>query len=40
MPEYIFTRFFVCTFISLFISLSLLQLGNSVRDLQFRVFAM
>ncbi|KAF6754266.1 ABC-transporter [Ephemerocybe angulata] len=40
MPDYIFTRFFVVTFISLFISLSLLQLGNSLRDLQFRVFAM
>ncbi|KAJ2936375.1 hypothetical protein H1R20_g720, partial [Candolleomyces eurysporus] len=39
MPDYIFTRLFVCTFISLFISLSLLQLGNSLRDLQFRVFA-
>ncbi|KAJ7610902.1 ABC-2 type transporter-domain-containing protein [Roridomyces roridus] len=38
-PDYLFTRFFVCTFISFFVSLSLLQLGNSVRDLQFRVFA-
>ncbi|KAF8807904.1 hypothetical protein BYT27DRAFT_7189991 [Phlegmacium glaucopus] len=39
-PEYIFTRLFVSTFISFFISLSFLQLGNSLRDLQFRVFAM
>ena len=39
-PDYIFTRFFVCIFISLFISLSFLQLGNSARDLQFRVFSM
>ncbi|KAG5635015.1 hypothetical protein H0H81_012718, partial [Sphagnurus paluster] len=38
-PEYIFTRIFVTAFISLFISLSFLQVGNSVRDLQFRVFA-
>ncbi|RDB29035.1 ABC transporter G family member 11 [Hypsizygus marmoreus] len=38
-PDYIFTRIFVSGFISLFISLSFLQLGTSVRDLQFRVFA-
>ncbi|KAG5643545.1 hypothetical protein DXG03_000686 [Asterophora parasitica] len=38
-PDYIFTRIFVSTFISLFISLSFLQVGNSVRELQFRVFA-
>ncbi|KAF5332541.1 hypothetical protein D9611_005143 [Ephemerocybe angulata] len=38
-PEYIFTRLFVCTCISLFVSLSFLQVGNSARDLQFRVFA-
>ncbi|KAF8640630.1 hypothetical protein AX17_000290 [Amanita inopinata Kibby_2008] len=38
-PDYIFTRLFVTSFISLFISLSFLQLGHSVRDLQFRVFA-
>lgn len=38
-PEYIFTRIFVCTCISFFVSLSFLQLGNSVRELQFRVFA-
>ena len=39
-PEYIFSRLFVTSFISFFISLSFLQLGHSVRDLQFRVFAM
>ena len=39
-PDYAFTRIFVATFISFFISLSFLQLGNSVRDLQFRVFGM
>ncbi|KAG5718995.1 Brefeldin A resistance protein [Termitomyces sp. T112] len=38
-PEYIFTRIFVSGFISLFISLCFLQVGNSSRDLQFRVFA-
>lgn len=38
-PDYIFTRLFVSSFISFFISLSFLQLGNSVRELQFRVFA-
>ncbi|KAJ7292923.1 ABC-2 type transporter-domain-containing protein [Mycena rebaudengoi] len=38
-PDYLFTRIFVCSFISLFISLSFLQLGTGVRDLQFRVFA-
>ncbi|TFK42022.1 pleiotropic drug resistance ABC transporter [Crucibulum laeve] len=37
-PDYIFTRLFVSCFISLFISLSFLQLGHSVRELQFRVF--
>lgn len=39
-PDYVFTRLFVHVFISLFISLSFLNLGNSVRDLQYRVFAM
>ncbi|KAK7025463.1 ATP-binding cassette transporter snq2 [Paramarasmius palmivorus] len=39
MPDYIFTRLFVCMFISLWISLSFLNLGNSVRELQFRIFA-
>ncbi|KAJ3718556.1 ABC-2 type transporter-domain-containing protein [Lentinula raphanica] len=38
-PDYIFTRLFVCSFISLWISLSFLQLGTGLRDLQFRVFA-
>ncbi|KAF8079124.1 ABC-2 type transporter-domain-containing protein [Lyophyllum atratum] len=38
-PDYIFTRIFVSSFISLFISLSFLQVGNSLRDLQFRVFS-
>jgi len=37
-PNYVFSRLFVHGFISLFISLSFLQLGNSVRDLQYRVF--
>ena len=35
-PDYIFTRLFVHVFIALFTSLTLLQLGNSVRDLQYR----
>ncbi|KAJ3509385.1 hypothetical protein NLJ89_g5251 [Agrocybe chaxingu] len=39
-PDYIFSRLFVSTFISFFVSLSFIQLGTSVRDLQFRVFAM
>ncbi|KAF9010854.1 ABC-2 type transporter-domain-containing protein [Cyathus striatus] len=39
-PDYAFSRLFVTGFISLFISLSFLQLGNSSRDLQFRVFGM
>jgi len=39
-PDYIFSRLFVSAFISLFVSLSFLQLGISVRDLQFRVFSM
>ncbi|KAJ7750194.1 P-loop containing nucleoside triphosphate hydrolase protein [Mycena metata] len=38
-PDYLFTRLFVCGFISLFVSLSFLQLGNGLRDLQFRVFS-
>lgn len=36
-PDYIFTRLFVHVFVALFSSLTLLQLGNSVRDLQYRV---
>jgi ATP-binding cassette subfamily G (WHITE) protein 2 (SNQ2) len=39
-PDYIFTRIFLCGFISLFVSLAFLQLGTSVRALQFRVFGM
>jgi len=39
-PEYIFTRLYVSAFVSIFISLSFLQLGTGVRDLQFRIFAM
>ena len=39
-PAYIFTRLFVCTSISFFVALTFLQLGNSTRDLQYRVFAM
>ncbi|KAF9011150.1 pleiotropic drug resistance ABC transporter [Cyathus striatus] len=39
-PDYTFSRLFVTGFISLFISLSFLQLGNSLRDLQFRLFGM
>ncbi|KAF9270866.1 hypothetical protein L218DRAFT_889741 [Marasmius fiardii PR-910] len=39
-PDYIFTRLFVCMFISLWVALSFLNLGNSIRDLQFRVFAL
>ncbi|KAJ7897281.1 pleiotropic drug resistance ABC transporter [Mycena olivaceomarginata] len=38
-PDYLFSRLFVCAFISLFVSLSFLQLGNGLRDLQFRVFS-
>ena len=37
MPDYVFTRLFVHIFISLFPSLALLQLENTVRDLQYRV---
>ncbi|EKM61431.1 uncharacterized protein PHACADRAFT_248034 [Phanerochaete carnosa HHB-10118-sp] len=37
-PDYVFSRLFVHVFISLFISLSFLQLGHSSRDLQYRVF--
>ncbi|RPD82151.1 hypothetical protein L226DRAFT_497300 [Lentinus tigrinus ALCF2SS1-7] len=37
-PDYVFSRLFVHAFISLWISLSFLQLGNGVRDLQYRVF--
>jgi len=36
-PDYIFSRLFIHVFSSLFASLSLLQLGHSIRDLQYRV---
>lgn len=39
-PDYVFSRLFVHGFISLWISLSFLQLGHGVRDLQYRVFGM
>lgn len=39
-PQYVFSRLFVHAFISLFVSLSFLQLGNGARDLQYRVFGM
>ncbi|KAF9003771.1 hypothetical protein BDZ89DRAFT_1080859 [Hymenopellis radicata] len=38
-PDYIFSRLFVVAFVSLFVSLSFLSLGNSTRDLQFRMFS-
>ncbi|KAG9049169.1 hypothetical protein FS837_010988 [Tulasnella sp. UAMH 9824] len=38
-PDYTWTRLFVHIFLSLFISLAFLNLGLSVRDLQYRVFA-
>ncbi|KAH9948182.1 ABC-2 type transporter-domain-containing protein [Amylocystis lapponica] len=37
-PDYVFSRLFVHAFTSLFVSLPFLQLGNSARDLQYRVF--
>jgi ATP-binding cassette, subfamily G (WHITE), member 2, SNQ2 len=39
-PDYVFSRLFIHAFISLQISLCFLQLGISLRDLQYRVFAM
>ncbi|TFL02988.1 pleiotropic drug resistance ABC transporter [Pterulicium gracile] len=39
-PDYIFSRLFVHAFIALFVSLPFLQLGNSSRDLQYRVFGL
>ncbi|KAI0059439.1 hypothetical protein BV25DRAFT_1828964 [Artomyces pyxidatus] len=38
-PDYVFTRLFVHLFFTLFISLPLLQLGHSQRDLQLRTFS-
>ena len=39
-PNYVYTRVFIHAVISLILSLSWLQLGQSVRDLQYRLFAM
>jgi len=39
-PEYVFTRLFSHLIVSLLVSLPFLQLGNSARDLQYRVFGM
>ena len=39
-PDYVFSRLFIHVFVSLFISLPFLQLGNSLRDLQYRLFGM
>jgi ATP-binding cassette, subfamily G (WHITE), member 2, SNQ2 len=39
-PDYLLTRLIVSALVSLLISLSFLQLGTSLRDLQFRVFGM
>jgi len=39
-PNYIYTRLYIHIVIPLIISLSFLQLGNSARDLQSRVFSM
>ncbi|KAG9009142.1 hypothetical protein FRB94_012414 [Tulasnella sp. JGI-2019a] len=39
MPDYTWTRIFVHIFLSLSVSLTFLNLGHSVRDLEFRVFA-
>ena len=39
-PNYIYSRLFIHVVISLIVSLSYLQLGTSVRDLQSRVFTM
>lgn len=38
-PDYVYTRLFMHAVVSLLISLSYLQLGNSVQDLQSRVFS-
>ena len=39
-PNYVYTRVFIHAVISLILSLSYLQLGHSMRDLQYRLFAM
>lgn len=38
-PNYVYTRVFIHAVISLILSLSYLQLGRSMRDLQYRLFA-
>ena len=38
-PDYILTRLIICASISLFTSLTFLQLGTSIMDLQYRTFA-
>ena len=39
-PNYVYTRIFTHVVISLILSLSYLQLGQSMRDLQYRLFSM
>jgi len=39
-PNYVYTRVFIHAVISLMLSLSYLQLGQSMRDLQYRLFSM
>ena len=39
-PNYVYTRVFIHAVISLTLSLSYLQLGHSMRDLQYRLFSM
>jgi len=39
-PNYVYTRVFIHAAISLILSLSYLQLGQSMRDLQYRLFSM
>jgi len=39
-PNYVYTRVFTHVAISLILSLSYLQLGQSIRDLQYRLFSM
>jgi ATP-binding cassette, subfamily G (WHITE), member 2, SNQ2 len=39
-PAYVFSRLYLHVLVPLFVSLSYLQLGNSVRDLQYRIFGM
>lgn len=39
-PDYIFTRLVMCISVGLLVGLTFLQLGHSVRDLQYRVFGL